>query len=371
MPSQIAHTLCAEETYQSVLSPTASPSDSDHHLERSLYLDPTTTAYLALGAQGPDLFYHNQRRRPTGIQYGTLLHRRGYGSVTAAMVSTAVQRAAPPSSAIGAYIVAFITHAILDRRLHPYINYKAGRPVQGDPSTERFRTMHAFLERLIDVALLQELRGMTVREYSFFWKIEPMVTAEPDGTGWIHLIGGALAGAFDRAANDTKLNQRLHNAWLDAVGYYRFTDSVTPAYLTEALRRESVGDVRPTWLSIIHPPNIPPDLDVLNLQHADWTHPCSSRRRSTASVVDMYRSAVDESIPIVTNVVAIWNEALSHSEVSREASTAITEAVGDYNLSDGRPRKRPCRPRHMDPFPLAELQQEIRASIKRGDGGIV
>jgi hypothetical protein len=370
VPSQIAHTLCAEETYRSVVSP-SSPPDHEAKRARAISHDPTTVAHLALGAQGPDLFYHNQRRRPTGIQYGTLLHRRGYGSVTAGLVSAAIQRNAPPSSAIGAYIVAFLTHAVLDRHLHPYINYKAGRPVQGDPSTERFRTMHAFLERLIDIALLQELRGETAREYSFFGKIEPMVTTEPDGIGWVNLIQGALIGAFDRAANDTKLTTRLQNAWLDAVGYYRFTDNVTPAYLTEALQREENSEVRRTWLSIIHPPNVPTDLDVLNLGHAEWTHPCSSRRRSTASVLEMYRAAVDESISIVKEVVAVWNGALSAGEYTAEAAMAIAETVGDYNLSDGRPRKRPCRPRHMDPFPLAELQEEIRASIKRGDGGIV
>lgn len=369
MPSQIAHTLCAEETYRSVCTTEDYYLDRAHDHGRSI--EPITAAYLALGAQGPDLFYHNQRRRPTGIQYGTLLHRRGYGSVTAGMVSAAVKQTSPPASAIGAYIIAFITHAILDRRLHPYINYKAGRPVQGDPSTERFRTMHAFLERLIDVALLKELQEMTVGEYSFFRKIEPMVTAEPDGSGWIDLIAGALNSAFDRAAKDTKLRERLQNAWLDAVGYYRFTDSVTPAYLTEALHREDAGEVRSTWLSIVHPPNVPSYLDVLNTQHADWTHPCSSRRRSTASVVEMYRSAIEESIAITARVVVIWNEAFHAGELTAEASTAIAETVGDYNLSDGRPRKRPCRPRHMDPFPLAELQQEIRASIRRGDGGIV
>lgn len=361
MPSQIAHALCAEETLRATLPRTAHLIDTD----------PKIAAHLAFGAQGPDIFYHNQRRRPTSIQYGTLLHRRGYGTVTARLVADAAASGFSPSSALGAYIIGFITHAILDRHLHPYINYRAGRPIQGDPSTERYRTMHAFLERLIDVALLQELRGESTGEYSFLQKIEPMVTADPDGSEWVSPMERALVKTFDRAAEDTRLTQRLKNAWSDAIGYYRFTSGITPENMTEALHREEAGEISPHWLSIVHPPNVPNDIDVLNTQHADWTHPCSSRRRSSVSVVEMYHRSVKESIAIVTDLIPWWNALLGDTPKAGDPLIAIAERVGDYNLSDGRPRKRPCRPRHMAPLPLPELQQRIRDSIRHGSGGIV
>ncbi|MDA3949269.1 MAG: hypothetical protein PF508_08580 [Spirochaeta sp.] len=354
MPSQIAHLLCAT-TSTSSGAPSRGP--------------------LAAGAQGPDLFYHNQRRRPTSIQYGTLMHRRGYGSVTGEMVAYAVAQGHAPSHPIGSYIAGFVSHAILDRRLHPYINYRSGWPVPGREETRRYRSMHAFLERLIDVALLKEVRGIAPNTYDFYGTLSTFGTAESIPTEWVAMMYAGLSGAYERARDDARLLERIRNAWMDAAGYYQFTGHVDGEYLEAGLAREEHGTVRPGWLSIIHPPEVPEDLDVLNLQHAEWTHPCSSKRRSTESVIDMFSDACEESSRACAAVFNIWTEMLEsggNCETDRSAAiSAIATTVGDHNLSDGRPRKRPCRPRHMDPLPLPELQDRIRDSIRRGDGGLL
>lgn len=348
MPSHIAHLLCAEDALPAPIRPALTRAD--------------VRGALAVGAQGPDIFYHNQRRRPTSIQYGTLLHRRGYGAVVHHMIGWAVRHGHTPTSPLGAYILGFVTHAVLDRRMHPYINYRSGWVVPGTPETKRYRSMHAFLERLIDVALIRELRGIEPNELDFYGIVTHYAVADPVPEAWHAAILHGLTESYERAAGDERLAKRLENAWRDSLGYYEFTRRIDDAYLREAIEREDRGEVRSSWLSIIHPPSIPADIDVLNHRHEEWTHPCSSKRRSTASVPEMYDDAVMESRSILTTIVDEWER------WSPENGT-FAEIVGDHNLSDGRRRKRPCRPRHMEPFPLAELQARIRESIRRGDGG--
>ena len=76
MPSQILHTLFGEdviaEIYRSIGSRFGLVADKAREKILGSY-----RAAFTLGCQGPDLFYHNQRSRPVGLEYGTLLHRRG------------------------------------------------------------------------------------------------------------------------------------------------------------------------------------------------------------------------------------------------------------------------------------------------------
>ena len=74
MPSQLAHMLLAEEACGLAFGSPSAFRDAPAH------------PFLVLGAQGPDIFYHNRRRKPSGLHFGALIHRKGYGRLTAAMV---------------------------------------------------------------------------------------------------------------------------------------------------------------------------------------------------------------------------------------------------------------------------------------------
>lgn len=352
MPSHVSHLLHAEEIL----------AGSDHAVRLAPLLEPPARAFLVLGAQGPDIFYHNQRRRPTGIAYGSLMHRRGYGSAVAAMWAHARSADAPLDSWQSAWIIGFASHAILDRHTHPYINAHAGWPEHGEPDTERYRSMHPFLERLIDVELLRRRRGMHPNDLDFFSRVS---CGEKPPQPWLDLMAAALRSTYRKAASDASLGERLRNAYLDTMGYYRFTSRVDKDYLEAAVRREDAGEIGGRWLSIVHPPEVPHDLDVLNLEHAGWPHPCSSYEESSDSFIDRYEAAVAEGVAVVNRIVAAWDTPTA------AGGAEIEEAVANWNLSDGRPAERPCRKRHAVPLPLRELQERIRASIRSGRGGRV
>src|SRR6056297_2211655 len=75
MPAHITHTIFAERAIKTAIS-RAGNAKQPFEIE---YLFKNYFNYLTLGAQGPDMFLHNQRTEPSAFEYGKLLHRRGYG----------------------------------------------------------------------------------------------------------------------------------------------------------------------------------------------------------------------------------------------------------------------------------------------------
>jgi hypothetical protein len=350
MPSQVAHYLFADDAV----------SGCRHGARLEPLSAPATHRYLVLGAQGPDMFYHNQHRRPTAIAYGSLMHRRGYGTAVARMCGWARRRGLGVESWAGAWIVGFASHAVLDRRTHPFINAHSGWPVPEDPESDQYRSMHPFLERLIDVELLNIRRGIHPNELGFSDLVDCGDEPHPE---WLDLMAKSLAGTYRKAASDGLLVQRLRSAYLDTLAYYRHTDRIDEGYLERALAREDAGRIGKRWLSIVHPLDVPEELDVLNRRRTAWAHPCPDGPATTASFLDLYDDAVSEASRMIDRIVEVWT---LPEEATRRA---VVDAVMDWNLSDGRPTERPCAKQYANPRPLAELQDQIRDSIRAGRGG--
>lgn len=274
----------------------------------------------------------------------------------------AIERELELSSWAIAWIIGFASHAILDRYTHPYINAHAGWPQQGKPESERYRSMHPFLERLIDIEMLALKREIDPARFGFYERVLCGEEAPPE---WLGMMADSLVHTYPKATNDTRLRDRLTSAYLDTIGYYRFTDVVDRRYLEQALEREESGEIDARWLSIIYPPEVPRELDVLNRTGRSWIHPCSATEVSTDGFLDRYERAVGKGIEVVDAIVDAW------SLPAEEGRSAIEESVANWNLSDGRPTTRPCEKRHATPLALPELQQQIRESIRNGRGGLL
>ncbi|MFW6211998.1 MAG: hypothetical protein ACOC8L_03785 [Spirochaetota bacterium] len=233
------------------------------------------------------------------------------------------------------------------------------------------------MERLIDVALLREKRGIHPNELDFFRIVD---CGESPPEQLITLLAAGLSSAYAKAKKDGKLHARLEAAYLDTRGYYHFTNYVDAAYLEAGLEREKRSRMRRKWLSIVHPPEVPDDIDPLNLRHVEWPHPCSETERSTESFLDLYDAALDHASDAVGRMLNAWRfsredaaagDPSAASFDARGLEREVADTVADWNLSDGRQTERPCKKRHANPLPLAELQDRIRASIEAGNGGRV
>ena len=305
---------------------------------------------FALGCQGPDIFYHSRRRRPVGLEYGTLLHRRGIGRFAAGLLNMALPQ--PPENGIderGAYALGFMTHAILDRSAHPFIVYKSFRAAPPAPNSLSYAQSHAFFERVIDTLMFKTLRGAEIAE----WDQEGIlsaVCAEPP-PGLQEMIAAALISAFpERAEKDEKLKRRIENTFLDCASFYRMTAQANVARQILSIPPELHKD----HLVYICPEILTENPDFLNRGKRPWFYPAGAAKEDTRSFPEIYAQAAAQAVDSLSPIIA------GYFETGVFPVDQAAEAVGNGGLSIVDEAGHPCPPCRSDPFPLDEtLEQQV------------
>jgi hypothetical protein len=319
-------------------------------------------AAFVLGCQGPDIFYHNQRTRPVALEYGALLHRRGYGFFTASLLKMGLPDPPPDEedirmgrrergiNALGAYALGFMTHAVLDRCCHPYIVYKSQRL-----DSDAWRGAHPFFERILDVLMLKRLRGRETASWDQGLLAE---TLEQPPLGLKELLGRALRAGFpERAGKDAKLAQRIDNTFLDAAFFYRLTDPQNTALRNPGLSGTAspCPAIDPGALIYRYPEHLPGDIDFLNERHGVWydpgepPDPAGEKGRDTRSFPDIYAQAVkaaaDSLVPTITEYL--------ESGIFPISAAARSIGNGGLSLQDENGKPRPAV--RTSPLPLEKL----------------
>ncbi|MDR0668696.1 MAG: hypothetical protein LBF95_01320 [Treponema sp.] len=354
MPSQILHALFGDDVMGAIHRALAPRFGlvADKALEK--IRNDYRTAFV-LGCQGPDIFYHSQGRRPVGLEYGTLLHRRGAGMVTAGLLDMGLP-APPPDGedirngrrergidALGVYALGFMTHAILDREAHPYIIYKSEPVAERGGTRGRGVNYHAFFERIIDVLMLREHGGT--------WDQEAMLAriCEAPPLGLKELLARALVLAFpERAGKDGKLGQRIDNTFADCARFYRLTSprrtSLDAGACGQALSLET--------LAYVYPERLPAGIDFLNRNKAPWYYPTGDGGPDYRSFPEIYAGAADRAAASMTAVIAGYLE--TGIFPVREAA----QAIGNGGLSIHDAEGRPCAATRSAPLPLDRVLRE-------------
>lgn len=344
MPSHISHALLAEDV-----------ADDLARRDRVVAATPRLRAILVTGAQGPDFFLHNHRRKPRGFRYGALLHRKGNAELLASLARSVAR--ADCGDDLAAYALGYITHVWLDRIAHPYISWSAGW--RGTPDSHPDRpAMHAFLERLIDVQYLRGARDQSVAEYRFVERLPRWVG---DFFRMRPVLIEALRSALVSAADDSQLPRRLLNALHDGLGFYKFTDAPNQNYFVTARHRERRGEISSRWLSLVHPPERYITVDAINVEGRRWAHPCRPDRTASLGFAELVEEAHRRSVTSFRT----W-DAVARGEVD---PAALIEEIGHENLNDGITGDPPCRRIRCEPLPLLQLYQELKTRFEQRSRG--
>jgi hypothetical protein len=368
MPAQLLHALFGEDVIAEIYRRIGPRFGivADRALEK---ISREYRAAFILGCQGPDIFYHNQRTRPVALEYGGLLHRRAYGFFTANLLKMGLPDPPPDEedirrgrrekgiNALGVYALGFMTHAVLDRCCHPYIVYKsqysgpergekAGRADAAPDSLEKGG--HPFFERILDVLMLNILRGRETASWDQGLLAE---TLEKPPLGLKELLSRALRAGFpERAGKDRKLAQRIDNAFLDAAWFYRLT-----APGKTGSRASRGPEIDPGALIYLYPERLSPDIDFLNLAHGIWYDPGTAPDASvpdTRSFPEIYAGAVEAAADSLSPPIAEYLD----SGVFPIKDTA--RRIGNGGLSIQDESGRPCAPRRTNPLPLGAVLAE-------------
>jgi hypothetical protein len=331
MPSQIAHQLFAEDVLREVLGESSYTANS---------------RVIAFAAQGPDIFYHNQRTKPSAYFYGRRIHKKNYGKLILEMVSSSDTRSALKNEVVRAFILGFTTHALLDRETHPYIIYHAGWVEPFTRESRKFHRTHPFLERIIDVLLLEELRGVSLQEYDYSHQFNLEDVPEEI----VEIVVEAIGKTYPKSKKTPISKESFRNAVRDALFFIHMTDPHREENKIEAFKREKRNESSSRILALFYPDTIPEEIDFLNNKKATWIDPCKPTEKRNDSFLNCYKRALSKAVPIAETI----NRVIDGNGESEE----IERAVGNENLSDGRSTSG-CTPSVSDPFPLNEMLNEL------------
>jgi len=357
MPSQLLHTLFGEDVVAEIYRRLATRYGivAGKAFEK---IQDTHRKAFALGCQGPDIFYHSQGRRPVGLEYGTLMHRRGAGIFTAGLLKMGLPDPPPDAedirlhrrekgiNSLGVYALGYMTHAILDRQAHSYIVYKSEFLLNGVSKREQY---HAFFERILDVLMLKKLRGADISG----WDQNGILaeTCENPPLGLKELLARALVLAYpERAGKDEKLSRRIENTFLDCAVFYRLTDPLHTSFKTPGL-----GQILKMQIPLIYPENLPVDIDFLNLEHRPWYCPSGEEKEDNRSFPEIYAAAVNYAADILTVIIGKYLE--DGFFPIKEAA----QAIGNSGLSIVDETGKPCAPSRTGPLPLKEVLDQQAA----------
>lgn len=307
-------------------------------------------AFFRLGCQGPDIFYHSQRLKPVALSYGVLLHKRLYGSFAEALLRFWKERDGKLLSPLAAYIAGFATHAALDRATHPFIIYFAGWVDSKKPFSEQYHRCHAFLERILDVLLLEEHRNMEIGQYDFRVAFFPPGDLPPL---LLEGIAEALRAVYpEHAGEDDKLGKRVENAFADAFFFYYLTNPARTSLKGSCDDFAGILEVEGDRKSaaLLYPETFPRSIDYLNRTRAPWRHPCGEGPADARSFDELYAEARSLAEPALGKVAAALR--------GESGPEGLADLVGEGNLSLGSAGGSPCAPVHSAPLPLAELIDE-------------
>ncbi len=346
MPSHISHALLIEDVLS---APGTSLGDS---VRQELSSRREVAPVAVLGAQGPDIFLHNHRRKPRGFRYGAILHRKGNADlVTSLALNARDDLSRREWRQVVAFSLGYLSHIWMDRFCHPYINYHAGW--RGVPDKHQDRPfMHAFLERIIDVQILRQRRNQSVQDYAFIHRI---AAPRPELFRLRRHINQALYSALWSSRNDKQLDRRLANALYDSYGYYRFSEAPGYDYFAEGRKRERNGEISSRWLALVHPPEELLMIDGLNHERRLWKHPCDESRTSNETFETLYERALRRTIDSFNLWISV--------AYNRSAPEELRAHIGEQNLNDGIVGDPPCRRQFCDPLPLMQLFQRIKLAF--------
>jgi hypothetical protein len=249
-------------------------------------------------------------------------------------------------NAMGVYALGFMTHAILDRHCHPYIVYKSDRE------------FHGFLERIIDVLMLKELRGKETASWDQN-EVLAAVCANPP-LGLKEIIARALAKAFpDKVNRDPKLSRRIDNTFADCAGFYAMT---SPARIALAARADNSVNALLSFgmrsLVYVFPENLSPEIDFLNFGHTDWRYPYvppgmpQAHGADSRSFLQIYADALEAGINALSPCI------FQYLDTGIFPIAEAARGMGNMSLSIQDEEGKPCAPNLQDPFPLVDVLRQ-------------
>ncbi|WP_027725957.1 zinc dependent phospholipase C family protein [Tuberibacillus calidus] len=265
-------------------------------------------AYLRLGAQGPDPFFYYRfwpwiKEKPA-VEVGKRIHDEACGPFLQDLIRTVKEQ--PENSILKAYVIGFVTHHILDRNAHPYINYRSGNEGR----------KHQELEFAIDTIWMEERRGVITWKTPVYKQIDVGSRLHP-----------SVAEAMETiiAKHFPKLSKKIPPGYVNEA--YRDMEKAQKVLFKFAGRKSRW--LAPEISALVYKP-VDPNIDYLNRKKSEWLDPTDCTLKYRKSFDDLFADAINEANAILPEIMRYW-ETESH-----EAWLNIERKLGNKSYSTGK-----------------------------------
>lgn len=282
------------------------------------------TRIFNLGCQGPDfLFYHNYlpwKKDKHMNRLGSLMHKEHCGPVLVDMISAVKEQGRELNDPAVLYVLGFLTHHVLDRNAHPYINYKSGF----------VKWNHQRLEVIIDTLMVNKHLGLETWKIPV-WKQIDIGSRFPDGM--VDMFERVIARYFPDLSPLIKPGE-WNEAYRDMIQAQKLFHD--PYGMKRVL---TFGQIEP----LVYKRNNAA-LDYLNEAGEAWNDPTSVEEVNTCSFWDLWERAMADGQAVLT-------EALHFLASESDGGSALLVAkLNNLSYETGKPCDSGLETKYVNPI---------------------
>ncbi len=311
MPSIVTHELFAQEALKKA---PASLKNTIFHYPKE----------FSIGSSGPDLFFYynawpwlNQKDARKVSHLGSLIHHQ---KIEDFFSDAFAQVKLHPTPAKISYCCGLLCHWALDKGTHPYIFNQTG-----DTSTKKGMNDHRRFESHLDSLMLHHLRDCSSNDYPSYRLLQ-------FDQETVDAIYSFYHSPVKKVWNYELKKEEVKKSCAHFYGIQKFL--FDPYNIKSSLFLSIEKNIlkNPYVFSSLIIPEKEDTLDILNLNHRTWYHPCT-QEASTASFVDLF----NQSLRIVNNVLLVFDYYLHNQCTLNQLLQLINNQSFETGLSQEMP----------------------------------
>lgn len=201
------------------------------------------------------------------------------------------------NSEIMAFLYGFISHYVLDSKLHPFIIYKTGVFNESDVSTYKYRNKHEYMENFLDNYMIKQRENITPYSFKFY---DYSFDLTPFSKELIEVIDYAFKETFNFHNFSIYYYKSLKDMHR-ALKYLRYDKYGIKMFCYKTIDKLTSNKTFKLQAISYHTP-LKDEFDYLNNNHSTWIHPCLKREKHNESFIELYSIALKDTKKIITDV---------------------------------------------------------------------
>jgi len=288
MPSSITHTYFGIDVYNKL------NTKNKNKINKSI-------EYFKTFCQGPDIFYfYNMfigKKSKDVYKLGLNMHKYNSQNFFINTIKYIMNNNLKDNPQVIAFLYGHICHYYLDTICHPFIYYKTGKLIKGNKNTYKYNTKHADMEFFIDRYMINQREQMKPNKYKVY---NAFLNINNFNKELQDLINNVIPykninKIYIKSIKDMKLFFRIicYDKYKIKYYIYRIIDKITWGSIAKINEFSYGGDYKK-------------NINYLNLNNKQWSHPCDKTITSKKSFFDLYEDAIKkctEAIEIINNMI--------------------------------------------------------------------